>query len=88
MMKNTTIEDNKRERSSSVESVDYCCHGMQGKYSGEINEEGKPHGNGKFERDTNDGRHLTYVGAWEKGERVGSHDFYSQGKLLGNIVWD
>lgn len=82
------FEEEKRARSVSiVDDVEYCCAGIRGKYSGEINGEGKPHGEGKFVRD-NGGTPLTYVGEWRDGERVGNGGYYTNGRLLGNVVWD
>ena len=73
--------------SVSAVEIDYSCCGIRGKYSGEINSEGKPHGNGSFVRDSS-GSPLTYVGTWKDGERVGNGGYYTNGRLLGNVVWD
>ena len=73
--------------SKLVNDVEYCCGGIRGKYSGEINEVGRPHGHGSFARD-NAGKLLTYVGVWKDGERVGNGGYYTNGRLLGNVVWD
>ncbi len=70
-----------------VDEIEYCCGGIRGKYTGEINLEGKPHGNGQFVRD-NGGTPLTYVGMWKDGERVGNGGYYTNGRLVGNVVWD
>ena len=71
---------------SKADDIEYCCAGIPGKYSGEINGEGKPPGCGSFVRD-NGG--LTYVGSWSNGERVGNGGYYTTaGRLLGNVVWD
>eukprot|EP00581_Thalassiosira_minuscula_P007295 CAMPEP_0183702010 /NCGR_PEP_ID=MMETSP0737-20130205/241_1 /TAXON_ID=385413 /ORGANISM="Thalassiosira miniscula, Strain CCMP1093" /LENGTH=97 /DNA_ID=CAMNT_0025928539 /DNA_START=262 /DNA_END=555 /DNA_ORIENTATION=+ len=75
------------DASTKVDEIEFCCAGIQGKYSGEINGEGKPHGNGSFVRD-NAGTPLTYVGMWKDGERVGNGGYYTNGRLLGNVVWD
>mmetsp|Transcript_3086 Transcript_3086/g.5443 ORF Transcript_3086/g.5443 Transcript_3086/m.5443 type:complete len:105 (-) Transcript_3086:310-624(-) len=72
---------------SKVDEIEYCCAGIRGKYSGEINGGGKPHGNGSFVRD-NSGTPMTYVGTWKDGERVGNGGYYTNGRLLGNVVWD
>ncbi|KAL7533978.1 hypothetical protein ACHAXR_005565 [Thalassiosira sp. AJA248-18] len=100
-MKNTAFEE-KRARSisiseggamdldlsncSKVDDIEYRCAGIQGKYSGDINEEGKPHGNGSFVR--NGGTPLTYIGTWKDGDRVGNGGYYTNGRLLGNVVWE
>mmetsp|Transcript_8633 Transcript_8633/g.18572 ORF Transcript_8633/g.18572 Transcript_8633/m.18572 type:complete len:112 (+) Transcript_8633:247-582(+) len=74
--------------SPKVDEIEYCCAGIRGKYSGEINGNGKPHGSGSFVRD-NCGSPLTYVGTWKDGERVGNGGYYATGgRLLGNVVWD
>mmetsp|Transcript_5521 Transcript_5521/g.10072 ORF Transcript_5521/g.10072 Transcript_5521/m.10072 type:complete len:101 (-) Transcript_5521:292-594(-) len=96
-LKNATAFEEKRSRSVSigdnldchhaVDEIEYSCAGIQGKYSGEINQEGKPHGNGSFVRD-NDGTPFTYIGTWKDGERVGNGGYYKNGRLLGNVVWD
>jgi hypothetical protein len=70
-----------------VNDIEYCCAGIRGKYSGEINEEGRPHGHGSFVRD-NAGTPLTYIGEWKDGERVGNGGYYANGRLVGNAVWD
>jgi len=72
---------------SKVDDIQFSCAGLKGKYSGEINEEGKPHGNGSFVRD-NAGSPLTYIGMWKDGERVGNGGYYTNGRLLGNVMWD
>ena len=73
--------------SSKVDDVEICCAGIRGKYSGEINEDGKPNGNGSFVRDTK-GMPFTYIGTWKDGEKVGNGGDYTNGRLLGNVVWD
>ena len=70
-----------------VDDIEYCCGGIRGKYTGEINDEGKPHGHGSFVRD-NSGTPLTYVGVWKDGDRVGNGGYYTNGRLVGNVVWD
>eukprot|EP00571_Detonula_confervacea_P017173 CAMPEP_0172309514 /NCGR_PEP_ID=MMETSP1058-20130122/9834_1 /TAXON_ID=83371 /ORGANISM="Detonula confervacea, Strain CCMP 353" /LENGTH=97 /DNA_ID=CAMNT_0013022149 /DNA_START=181 /DNA_END=474 /DNA_ORIENTATION=- len=72
---------------SKVDGIEYCCAGLEGKYSGEINHDGKPHGNGSFVRD-NSGSPMTYKGVWKDGERIGNGGYYKNGRLLGNVVWD
>ena len=71
--------------SSKAQDIAFMCHGIQGRYSGEVNEEGKPHGNGSFVR--NQGG-MTYIGEWKDGERIGNGGFYTNGRLLGNVVWE
>lgn len=73
---------------SKVEEVEYCCAGNRGRYTGEINEKGKPHGNGSFVREGDGGTPMIYVGTWRHGERVGEGRYYTNGRLLGNVVWD
>jgi len=77
--------EEQRSRSLSVENSDYTIAGIKGKYTGEINQEGKPHGNGSFVRE--DGG-LTYVGEWQNGGRVRNGAYYNNGRLLGNVVWE
>lgn len=72
---------------SRVDELEYCCSGIHGKYSGGVNEDGKPHGNGTFVRD-NCGKALTYIGTWKDGERIGNGGYYTNGRLVGNVVWD
>ncbi|KAL3764895.1 hypothetical protein ACHAW5_003544 [Stephanodiscus triporus] len=72
---------------SKVE-MEYCCAGNRGKYTGEVNEEGKPHGHGSFVREGEGETPMTYVGTWRHGERVGEGRYYTNGRLLGNVVWD
>ena len=63
-----------------VNDIEYCCSGIRGKYSGGINKEGRPHGHGSFVRN-NAGMHLTYIGEWKDGERVGKlHKRSTSGK--------
>ena len=87
-MKSATAFEDKRARADSsgskVDGVEFSCHGIRGKYSGEINDEGKPHGSGSFVRESG----MTYIGVWKDGERVGNGEFYMNGRLLGNAVWD
>lgn len=75
---------------STVDEIEYCVAGIAGKYSGEINGEGRPHGNGTFVRDCGGrgGTPLTYVGTWRDGERIGDGGYYRHGRLVGNVVWD
>ena len=74
---------------SKVAAADYCCAGIRGKYSGDVDLEGRPHGHGSFVREGDDGVHnMTYVGIWNHGYRVGEGRYYSDGNLLGNVVWD
>lgn len=72
---------------SKVDDIEYSCAGIHGKYSGEINNDGKPHGNGSFVRD-NGGTPMKYIGKWKDGEKVGNGEYYKNGRLLGNVVWD
>lgn len=75
--------------SSKVAATDYCCAGIRGKYSGAVDLEGRPHGHGSFVREgVADGTPMTYVGIWNHGYRVGEGRYYSDGILLGNVVWD
>ena len=30
----------------------------------------------------------TYIGTFQNGERVGNGGYYTNGRLLGNVVWD
>mmetsp|Transcript_3516 Transcript_3516/g.8961 ORF Transcript_3516/g.8961 Transcript_3516/m.8961 type:complete len:87 (-) Transcript_3516:391-651(-) len=85
----TSMESETRSRSVSIaDDIEFRCAGIPGKYSGEINEDGKPHGNGSFVRD-NGGTPLTYRGTWRDGERVGEGGYYAVGgRHLGNVVWD
>ena len=88
-----TAFEEKRARTQSMDStatvddVEFTISGKKGKYSGGINNEGKPHGNGQFVRD-NSGTPLTYVGMWKDGERIATGEYYTNGRLLGNVVWD
>lgn len=67
-------------------SIQYSISGVQGTYTGAINEQGKPHGNGSFIRENYS---LTYVGQWENGKRVGNGGYFAtNGRLVGNVVWD
>ena len=71
---------------SQVASVPLCLQGILGKYSGEINQEGRPHGMGSFVRDEGG---MRYVGTWKDGERFGSGEYYDVvGTFLGNVVWE
>mmetsp|Transcript_11450 Transcript_11450/g.23439 ORF Transcript_11450/g.23439 Transcript_11450/m.23439 type:complete len:109 (-) Transcript_11450:135-461(-) len=70
---------------SYVEDFEFTCHGIRGRYSGEINEVGKPHGNGSFVREKGG---MTYIGEWRDGERIGNGGHYTNGRLLGNVVWE
>mmetsp|Transcript_29299 Transcript_29299/g.62250 ORF Transcript_29299/g.62250 Transcript_29299/m.62250 type:complete len:104 (+) Transcript_29299:342-653(+) len=70
---------------SYVEDFEFTCHGIRGRYSGEINEVGKPHGNGSFVREKGG---MTYIGEWRDGERIGIGGYYTNGRLLGNVVWE
>ena len=78
-------EEQQRSRSLSVENEDYTLCGIKGKYTGEINQEGKPHGSGSFVREQGG---LTYVGEWRDGGRVREGAYYNGGRLLGNVVWE
>ena len=81
----TEDKQQRRSRSLSVENSDYTIAGIKGKYTGEINQEGKPHGNGSFVREHGG---MTYVGEWRDGGRVKNGAYYSNGRLLGNVVWE
>jgi hypothetical protein len=71
---------------SQVQSMDLTLNGIRGKYSGSINEEGRPHGTGSFVRDEGG---MRYVGTWKDGERFGSGEYYNEGgTFLGNVVWE
>ncbi|KAL7463774.1 hypothetical protein ACHAXS_004137 [Conticribra weissflogii] len=74
-----------RTPTSRVEDFEFICHGIRGRYSGEINEDGKPHGNGSFVREKGG---MTYIGKWRDGERIGNGGYYTNGRLLGNVVWE
>ena len=101
-MTGTTAIDEARDRSvsdvdggvincdscSKVEEVEYCCAGNLGRYTGEVNEKGKPHGHGSFVREGDGGTPMIYVGTWRHGERVREGRYYTNGRLLGNVVWD
>lgn len=74
---------------SKVAAADYCCAGVRGKFSGDVDLEGRPHGHGSFVREGDDGVHnMTYIGIWNHGYRVGEGRYYSDGNLLGHVVWD
>lgn len=86
-MDSAATNNNKhRDRSLSVEDADYSINGIKGKYTGEINHDGKPHGNGSFVRCNGSG--MTYVGEWNNGGRVKNGAYYNNGRLVGNVVWD
>lgn len=71
---------------AQVEAVPLCLQGIRGKYSGGINRNGRPHGNGSFVRDEGG---MRYVGLWKDGERFGSGEYYDVvGTFLGNVVWE
>mmetsp|Transcript_22355 Transcript_22355/g.48570 ORF Transcript_22355/g.48570 Transcript_22355/m.48570 type:complete len:119 (-) Transcript_22355:376-732(-) len=72
--------------SKEVHTISFSFRGVRGKYSGEINDSGKPHGEGQFVRDTPGG--LTYVGVWRDGERVGNGGYYGSNGLVGIVVWE
>ena len=76
------------EGCATVEEIEYCCAGNRGKYTGEVNGEGKPHGHGSFVRESDGDSCMTYVGTWKHGERIGEGRYYTNGRLLGNVVWD
>ena len=76
------------EGCTKVVEIEYCCAGNRGKYTGEVNEEGKPHGHGSFVRESDGESFMTYVGMWKHGERIGEGRYYTDGRLLGNVVWD
>ncbi|KAL3766407.1 hypothetical protein ACHAWO_008071 [Cyclotella atomus] len=74
------------DSTSTVSYVSLCLAGIPGKYSGGINESGRPHGSGSFVRDEGG---MRYVGSWKDGERFGSGEYYDgNGRFLGNVVWD
>mmetsp|Transcript_24688 Transcript_24688/g.42052 ORF Transcript_24688/g.42052 Transcript_24688/m.42052 type:complete len:91 (-) Transcript_24688:250-522(-) len=77
--------EEQRPRSLSVENSDYTIAGIKGKYTGEINQEGKPHGSGSFVREHGG---IKYVGEWRDGGRVREGAYYNGGRLLGNVVWE
>ena len=81
---NNQCTEQQRARSLSVENSDYTIAGIRGKYTGEINEEGKPHGSGSFVREGG----ITYVGEWRDGGRVKNGAYYNGERLLGNVVWE
>lgn len=58
---------------SRVDELEYCCSGIHGKYSGGVNEDGKPHGNGTFVRD-NCGKALTYIGTFVRDNCENPHN--------------
>mmetsp|Transcript_31532 Transcript_31532/g.75321 ORF Transcript_31532/g.75321 Transcript_31532/m.75321 type:complete len:103 (-) Transcript_31532:288-596(-) len=71
--------------SETVEKIEkqIIVKGSVGIYSGGVNSKGRPHGEGSFVREG-----LTYVGVWKDGERVGEGGYYTNGRLVGNVVWD
>ena len=81
------IIDDNSSHCSKVDDIEYFMKGVRGKYSGEIMN-GKPHGSGCFVRAREDGNSLTYIGTFQNGERVGNGGYYTNGRLLGNVVWD
>eukprot|EP00984_Skeletonema_dohrnii_P019757 scaffold9511_cov182-Skeletonema_dohrnii-CCMP3373.AAC.14 len=70
--------EEQRPRSLSVENSDYTIAGIKGKYTGEINQEGKPHGSGSFVREHGG---ITYVGEWRDGGR-GAHGIMKGGVYM------
>ena len=77
--------EEQRPRSLSVENSDYTIAGIKGKYTGEINQEGKPDGSGSLVREHGG---IKYVGEWRDGGRVREGAYYNGGRLLGNVVWE
>lgn len=79
------LDQLKTNPKTNVSSIPLCLAGIRGRYSGGINESGRPHGAGYFVRDEGG---MKYVGMWKDGERFGNGEYYNvEGNFLGNVVW-